>query len=233
MLAMEMKANGSYLSRGLSYRDAEFELATAPLTAEQRAGFDAACHFWTDRLLPELEAAIQRTKTPAGQLTRAYWSAHQRFFKQLCVCAKVPALVERVRRALADGMSPIIGLQSTGEAALERAAAEDGDLRAPISLCAAMLVNFIEHNFPVSTTADPKLAKDLAKAETQLAESIGQLAQARVTATRADVLTNAAAVLEARAVQRHVPAHAEVDEDDEVVARLGTVRLGTLHRVAA
>lgn len=67
---------------------------------------------------------------------------------QLCVCAKVPALVARVRKALAEGYAPIIGLQSTGEAALERAIAEDGDLRAPISLCAAMLTQFIQKCVP-------------------------------------------------------------------------------------
>ena len=114
--------------------------------------------------MPELEAAIERTKTPGGQLMRAYWSAHQRFFKQLCVCCKVPALVDKVKWALSQGFAPIIGLQSTGEAALERAVAADGDLRAPISLCHAMVTAFIENNFPIGIASDPKLAKDLAKA---------------------------------------------------------------------
>ena len=97
---MEMKAGGSYLSRGLSYRDAEFEMATAPLTQAQRDGFDAAASFWADRLLPELELAAERTSTPWGALSRSYWSAHQRFFKQLCVSSKVGRLAELVRDAL-------------------------------------------------------------------------------------------------------------------------------------
>ena len=68
------QASGSYLSRGLSYREAEFELATVPLTHEQRASFDAA---------------VARTQTAAGRLAQQAWSAHQRFFKQLCVSCKV------------------------------------------------------------------------------------------------------------------------------------------------
>ena len=67
---MEMKASGTYLSRGLSYKDAEFELASAPLTHAQRASFDAAAHFWSSRLLPDLEAAAERTGTAPGQLMR-------------------------------------------------------------------------------------------------------------------------------------------------------------------
>ena len=37
MLAMEMKASGSYVCRGLSYREAEFELVEANITPEQQA----------------------------------------------------------------------------------------------------------------------------------------------------------------------------------------------------
>ena len=49
MLAIEMKSSGSYLSRGLSYRDAEFELTTVELSAAQRHAFDAASRFWSER----------------------------------------------------------------------------------------------------------------------------------------------------------------------------------------
>ena len=45
---------------------------------------------------------------------------------------------------------------------------EDGDLRAPISLCAAMLKGFLEVHFPTKRAADPKLVKDVAKAEAHL-----------------------------------------------------------------
>ena len=179
MLAMEMKASGSYLSRGLSYKDAEFMLDVAPLTSAQRAEFDAAALFWSQRLLPELESAIERSGHQAGLITRQYWSAHQRFFKQLCVCAKVPALIQRVKKALREGYAPIIGPQSTGEAALDRAVAADSDLREPISLCQAQLLGFIENNFPTSLAPDQKVAKDVTKAERMLEMTLEACAAAR------------------------------------------------------
>ena len=78
---------------------------------------------------------------------------------------QVPALVERARAALADGYAIVIGLQSTGEAALEKALAADADLRAPISLCRAIVLGFLEAHFPVTKAADAKLDKELNRAE--------------------------------------------------------------------
>ncbi|CAH3176312.1 unnamed protein product, partial [Porites lobata] len=46
MLAMEMKASGMYVSRGLSFRQAEFVNVEATLTAEQRKVYDTAVHVW-------------------------------------------------------------------------------------------------------------------------------------------------------------------------------------------
>lgn len=58
-----------------------------------------------------------------------YWSAHQRFFKYLCIAAKLSHTVELTKKSIQDGKCVIIGLQSTGEArtldAIER---EDGEL---------------------------------------------------------------------------------------------------------
>ena len=73
----------------------------------------------SQQLLPALEAAAERTGAQAGATVRAFWGAHQRFFRQLCVGFKVPALVAEVRAALGSGCCVVVGLQSTGEAALE------------------------------------------------------------------------------------------------------------------
>ena len=182
MLAIEMKSSGSYLSRGLSYRDAEFELTTVELSAAQRHAFDAASRFWSERMLPAVEEAAAQTSTPAGRLTQQYWSAHQRFFKQLCVSCKVPALVARVKSALELGYAVVIGLQSTGEAALERALAADADLQAPISLCRAIAQGFLDLHFPTTRAADAKLQKEVTKAEEQEGNCKHAVAHARAAA---------------------------------------------------
>ncbi len=44
-----------------------------------------------------------------------FWSAHQRYFRQLTLSAKVPAIVKIANEALASDKCVVIGLQSTGE----------------------------------------------------------------------------------------------------------------------
>jgi hypothetical protein len=59
-----------------------------------------------------MDADQTMRKTMWGQ----FWSSHQRFFKYLCIAAKVPHCVRLAKRALRDGQCVVIGLQSTGEA---------------------------------------------------------------------------------------------------------------------
>ena len=45
----------------------------------------------------------------------------QRFFRHMCMSAKVPAAVRLSKEALEEGKCVVIGLQSTGEARTEEA----------------------------------------------------------------------------------------------------------------
>eukprot|EP00985_Skeletonema_marinoi_P001893 scaffold767_cov144-Skeletonema_marinoi.AAC.11 len=55
-----------------------------------------------------------------------FWSAHQRFFRSLCIASKVDTAISLAKKALADGNCCVIGLQSTGEARSKGAAAAAG-----------------------------------------------------------------------------------------------------------
>ena len=55
-----------------------------------------------------------------------FWSAHQRFFRSLCIASKVDKAIEIGKKALADGNCCVIGLQSTGEARSKGAAKAAG-----------------------------------------------------------------------------------------------------------
>lgn len=58
-----------------------------------------------------------------------FWSAHQRFFKYLCIASKVSHAVDVAKKAVEDGKCVVIGLQSTGEArTLDILEQEDGEL---------------------------------------------------------------------------------------------------------
>jgi len=51
---------------------------------------------------------------------------HQRFFNQLCLGAKVPAVVRIAKEALKNNQCVVIGLQSTGEARTDAYISEFG-----------------------------------------------------------------------------------------------------------
>lgn len=115
-----------------------------------------------------------------------YWSAHQRFFKELCICAKIDEVVKQGMEYLRNGHAVVIGLQSTGEVgmelALEKFAAslaenaggakagtktershgkvnyEDMALSGLVSTSASVLTQFVRHHFPVALPP-PELPK--------------------------------------------------------------------------
>jgi hypothetical protein len=106
-----------------------------------------------------------------GIFIRTYWSAHQRFFRELCICAKIDEVVLQAKQYLENGdHSIVIGLQSTGEAgmeaALEELAAsvakdaernnggkidfEDMTFSGLVSTCASVMMNFVRNHFPIA-----------------------------------------------------------------------------------
>eukprot|EP01052_Picozoa_sp_SAG31_P000202 SAG31_NODE_6_length_43291_cov_191.503496_16_plen_839_part_00 len=120
LLASELKGRGAYLSRTLSYADATFEVVRSELTEDMRRIWNAAATFWTDSLRV-LERALYVAALPESKsrfLIAQYWGAHQRFFKQLCICFKIDKVVRLCHQAVAEGKCVVIGMQSTGEAAL-------------------------------------------------------------------------------------------------------------------
>ncbi|RHY55925.1 hypothetical protein DYB34_001416 [Aphanomyces astaci] len=152
MLAIEMKLQGKYLSRGLSYVGAEFELDTVVLSDSQRRLYDNAVTFW-NILIPSLERACNITRT-RGDASRVMWGFHQRFFRQLCMCLKVPFIVSTVKACLASGHCAVIGLQTTGEASMERCNLVDSKTDSLVSLCERILIDLVTLHFPTKINMD-------------------------------------------------------------------------------
>ena len=66
--------------------------------------------------------------------TGIYFFIWQRFFKYLCIAAKVSEVVRLARKGVAEGKCVVIGLQSTGEArTLEQLEQNNGELTGFIS----------------------------------------------------------------------------------------------------
>ncbi|KAL4859390.1 Protein strawberry notch 1 [Chlorella vulgaris] len=148
MLSMELKGDGLYVSRGLSFREAEFSELECRLTSQQTAAYDAAATLWQD-----LRSALLVAQAATGSVKdpwKPFWAAQQRFFKLLCVSLKVGAVVKEAKEALAAGYAVVIGLQSTGEAATDSLHLQPGDVCGFISTTRQMLVQFVEAHFPTT-----------------------------------------------------------------------------------
>ncbi|XP_010260806.1 PREDICTED: protein strawberry notch [Nelumbo nucifera] len=157
LVAMDMKARGMYLCRTLSYKGAEFEVVEAPLEAEMMDMYKKAAEFWAELRVELLSASavLPDDKPNSSQLWRLYWASHQRFFRHMCMSAKVPASVRLAKQALMDGKCVVIGLQSTGEARTEEAVTKYGlELDDFVSGPRELLLKFVEENYPLPPKPD-------------------------------------------------------------------------------
>ncbi|KAJ1442442.1 Zinc finger, FYVE/PHD-type [Sesbania bispinosa] len=151
LVAMDMKARGMYLCRTLSYEGAEFEVIEAPLEDKMMDMYKKAAEFWAELRVELLSAsAFLNDKPNSSQLWRLYWASHQRFFRHMCMSAKVPATVRLAKQALIEEKCVVIGLQSTGEARTEEAVTKYGsELDDFVSGPRELLLKFVEENYPL------------------------------------------------------------------------------------
>ena len=95
--------------------------------------YDAAAQFWTEMhgcfVTAMMLLGVKGVKGhPSARVMTHYWGSHQRFFRQLCMAVKVPAVVKVAQQALADNKCVVIGLQTTGESRLNDAVKKGDDL---------------------------------------------------------------------------------------------------------
>lgn len=155
MLAIELKSTGLHVSRGLSFKDTTFNLVKAGLTPEQLSVYKAATEYWNDLRLA-LVQAIQLSNSNS-KVWGPFWSAHQRFFKQLCIAFKIPDIVKLSRQALAQGHCVVIGLQSTGEASIDFWTTQDSKDRDQVPVCFTsnlLVIQFLQNHFPSTAVSD-------------------------------------------------------------------------------
>ncbi|XP_057949637.1 protein FORGETTER 1 [Malania oleifera] len=176
LVAMDMKARGMYLCRTLSYKGAEFDVVEAPLEVKMMEMYKKAAEFWAELRVELLtaNAYLSDEKPNSSQLWRVYWASHQRFFRHMCMSAKVPAAVRLAKQALMEDKCVVIGLQSTGEARTEEAVTKYGfELDDFISGPRELLLKFVEENYPL-----PEKPESLAGEE-----SVKELQRKRHSAT--------------------------------------------------
>uniref|UniRef100_A0A8C9IEQ5 Protein strawberry notch homolog 2 n=1 Tax=Piliocolobus tephrosceles TaxID=591936 RepID=A0A8C9IEQ5_9PRIM len=149
IVAMDMKVSGMYIARQLSFSGVTFRIEEIPLAPAFERVYNRAALLWAEALNVFQQAAdwigLESRKSLWGQ----FWSAHQRFFKYLCIAAKVRRLVELAREELARDKCVVIGLQSTGEARTREVLGEnDGHLDCFVSAAEGVFLSLIQKHFP-------------------------------------------------------------------------------------
>ncbi|KAI6691687.1 hypothetical protein NL676_028515 [Syzygium grande] len=166
LVAMDMKARGMYVCRTLSYKGSEFEIVEAPLEENMMDMYKKAAEFWAELRVELLTASSFLTdeKPNTSQLWRLYWASHQRFFRHMCMSAKVPAVVRLAKQALTEDKCVVVGLQSTGEARTEEAVTKYGvELDDFVSGPRELLLKFVEENYPLPEKPEPLSGEESVK----------------------------------------------------------------------
>lgn len=159
-IAHSMKATGSYASRSLAMSDGtpegsvEHERMEIGLTNEQKAKYDKMADAWSV-ILNNINEAIK--DTGGGSNARknamgAFLGAEQRFFNQVITSMATPSVIESIKKDLAEGRAPVIGVVNTGESATKRAKSrqEDGETIEDMDVSPReVLMQFLENAFPV------------------------------------------------------------------------------------
>uniref|UniRef100_A0AAR2KPA4 Protein strawberry notch homolog 2 n=1 Tax=Pygocentrus nattereri TaxID=42514 RepID=A0AAR2KPA4_PYGNA len=116
IVAMDMKVSGMYIARQLSFSGVSFRIEEITLDEEFKVVYNKAARLWAEALDLFTRAADVLGLVSRKSLWGQFWSSHQRFFKYLCIAAKVRRLVELAQAEMDQGKCIVIGLQSTGEA---------------------------------------------------------------------------------------------------------------------
>ncbi|CAL8308513.1 unnamed protein product [Lota lota] len=149
IVAMDMKVSGMYIARQLSFSGVSFRIEEIGLDNDFKQVYNKAARLWAEALQIFMRAADELGLVSRKSLWGQFWSSHQRFFKYLCIAAKVRCLVELAKRELEAGKCIVIGLQSTGEARTREVLDEnDGQLDRFVSAAEGVFHSLVLKHFP-------------------------------------------------------------------------------------
>ncbi|KAB5535796.1 hypothetical protein PHYPO_G00122050 [Pangasianodon hypophthalmus] len=159
IVAMDMKVSGMYIARQLSFSGVSFRIEEIALDEEFKLVYNKAARLWAEALEVFTRAADMLGLVSRKSLWGQFWSSHQRFFKYLCIAAKVRRLVELAKAEMNQGKSIVIGLQSTGEARTREVLDEnDGHLDRFVSAAEGVFQSLVQKHFPLEKPKREKTA---------------------------------------------------------------------------
>uniref|UniRef100_A0A915DG43 Strawberry notch n=1 Tax=Ditylenchus dipsaci TaxID=166011 RepID=A0A915DG43_9BILA len=151
MVAMDMKLRGLYLARQLSFKGAGFRVDEVMLSSDFVQIYDESVKLWMEcrrQFARALSHMPDESSKNGHKVWAQFWSAHQRFFKYLCISAKVETCVKIALEAIGQGKCVVIGLQSTGESQMLDFLEDNGEVTEFVSTAKAVLQGLVEKHFP-------------------------------------------------------------------------------------
>jgi hypothetical protein len=164
LVARDLKAQGFYLARALSFAGVEYEILEHSLTDAQVRIYDAYADAWAI-IHRNLEVALEATRVvdedSGDTLNRnakaaalsIFEGTKQRFFSQLLLSMKLPSLIPAMDAALGEEHSVVVQLVSTAEAMLDRRLADlSGEEREALDIDLSpreYVIDYLTKSFPV------------------------------------------------------------------------------------
>ena len=158
LVAKDLKSMGLTLARSVSYDGVDYRTLVHDMEDHQAETYDRCAQAW-QVVLQNIQQALEVTKADKCGRARAaaysqFWGAHQRFFLHVLVSMSAPSLIRDMEARLAAGLSCVVQLVSTMEAATERAyakaVANGEDLRDLDVTPRDQLLQFVEASFPTT-----------------------------------------------------------------------------------
>ena len=131
LVARDLKAQGLYQARALSFAGVEYDILRHDLSPEQIAIYDAYADAWAiihrnmeDALaltgvVDELEGGTLNSAAKSAARSR-FESTKQRFFNQVLLSMKLPTLIAAINDHLDEDKAIVVQLVSTSESILDR-----------------------------------------------------------------------------------------------------------------
>jgi hypothetical protein len=130
-VARDLKAQGSYLARGLNMKGVAYERLEHTITPDQTEIYDKLADAW-QIVLKNINQALEDTGQMQNSRAKAaarsaFWGANQRFWNQILISMQSPSMIQAIEADLKAGHAPVLQLVNTNEAQTERALDEQSD----------------------------------------------------------------------------------------------------------
>lgn len=154
LLARDMKANGLYLARSISYDGVNYDTLNHVLAKDEKMIYNDMADFWSEILVKMEDAAKNANmKKESQRIMKQFYAAQQRFFLQLMMSFQVETMIKDADTKLKNGNSVVISLFNTNEQQTDKKVSEainNGiDIDSMDFSPKDSMKQMIENNFPI------------------------------------------------------------------------------------